>query len=109
MSLFDNAARLTRESFQQQLHTRFQVQNGPGLAELELIEVAANAGHEAGRRECFSIVFRGSPATLLEQRLHILAHPGLGEFILFLVPIRSRVANELWYEAVFVRELLPAK
>lgn len=73
-------------------------------AELEAVESAglqaAGAARAAGRREPFSIVFRGPAEPVLPQRIYRLEHTELGELELFLVPI-AQDADGTRYEAVF--------
>lgn len=71
---------------------------------LEAVEAAglqaADAARAAGRREPFSIVFRGPVEPVLPQRIYRLEHAELGELELFLVPI-AQDADGTRYEAVF--------
>lgn len=73
-------------------------------AKLEAVEAAgvqaADAARAAGRREPFSIVFRGPVEPVLPQRIYRLEHAELGELELFLVPI-AQDADGTRYEAVF--------
>ncbi len=76
------------------------------FATLELIEVTSLGSRTApqapgdGRREPFSIIFRGSPETCLEQRIYRLEHAQMGTLDLFLVPI-GKDEQGFCYEAVF--------
>jgi hypothetical protein len=92
---------LSRESFEENLHTVFRlpVESGEPL-ELELIEVASGAPLEGTER--FSVVFRGALSFVLEQSIYHLEHERLGALDLFLVPI-AREADGFRYEAVFNR------
>lgn len=69
------------------------------LVELELTEAKPAAG-EADN--AFSIVFKGSLDTYLEQRIYDLEHGELGKISIFLVPI-GRGKDGFLYEAVFTR------
>jgi hypothetical protein len=53
-----------------------------------------------GRREPFSIVFRGPGDVLLPQRIYRTEHDRIGSFELFLVPIGPDEKG-LRYEAIF--------
>ena len=92
---------LTRESFAENLNTKFRVpaESGEPL-ELELIEVSEQV--RVGAAMSFSVVFRGASSFLLPQRIHHLEHEHLGALDLFLVPI-AREADGFRYEAIFNR------
>ncbi len=70
--------------------------------EVELISATAlSAGAEPpGRRQPFSIVFRGPGEILLPQRIYRMEHEEIGTFDLFLVPIGPDEKG-LRYEAIF--------
>jgi hypothetical protein len=72
--------------------------------DVELIsatELGGSAGAEPpGRRQPFSIVFRGSGDVLLPQRIYRMEHDQIGSFELFLVPIGPDEKG-LRYEAIF--------
>src|SRR5262245_4945539 len=59
----------------------------------QLVEVTALGGASAsgattrGKRVPFSLVFQSPPQIRLVQRIYKLAHPSLGVFEIFLVPI----------------------
>jgi hypothetical protein len=70
-------------------------------ASIRLVEVLrhpAQAG--APRVDPFTLEFTGPPPAL-EQRIHALDHPILGELELFLVPIGLDPDGRVRYEAVF--------
>lgn len=54
-------------------------------------------------KECFSLVFRGSPESQLRQDVYELQHLALGNFRLLLVPVGSVDKNFRYYEAVINR------
>lgn len=72
--------------------------------EVELVsatELGGSTGEEpAGRRQPFSIVFRGPGDVLLPQRTYQIEHARIGTFKLFLVPIGPDDKG-LRYEAIF--------
>jgi hypothetical protein len=71
------------------------------VASIRLVEVLrhpAQAG--APRADPFTLEFTGPPPAL-EQRIHALDHPILGELDLFLVPIGLDPDGRVRYEAVF--------
>ena len=78
---------------------------GQALPALTLIAATALPEHplrdgQPARRSPFTLIFRGPYAPLLPQRTYQLAHPALGTFDLFLVPIGPD-REGLCYEAVF--------
>ncbi len=83
---------------------KFRVQLAPStVLELELVEVSRidpKGGRAAGRREPFSVLFRGPLETPLSQRTYTLAHEQMGVLDLFLVPIAPDDDGR-YYEAVF--------
>lgn len=66
---------------------------------LRLVSVERQAGASVGR-EPFSLNFEGPRTTLLAQGVHCLAHEGLGQVELFLVPVGA-TETTYQYEAVF--------
>ena len=94
-------ASLTHEAFTQQAGTKFKVQvdenNG---VELELAEVSELKLYP--RQEEFTIVFRGPSNAFLDQGVRLFTHDQIGEFELFMVPIRQDEQG-FYYEAVFNR------
>ena len=94
-------ASLTHEAFARQVNTRFQVQTGDDTPlELELIEISELKLYP--QQEEFTIVFRGPGNAFLEQGIRSLKHEQMGQFEIFLVPIRQD-AQGFYYEAVFNR------
>ena len=94
---------LTEEAFKQHLNTKFRVRvETPRPLELELVEVKGYAPlpEEHRRMERFSAFFQGPPDMLLHQGTHALEHEGLGELLLFLVPVAQNESG-FRYEAVF--------
>jgi hypothetical protein len=95
--------KLTEEAFKQHLNTKFLVRvETPRPLELELVEVKGYEPlpDEQRRMERFSAFFQGPPDMLLQQATHTLEHEGLGEVLLFLVPVGQNEAG-FRYEAVF--------
>ena len=92
---------LTHETFGQNVNTKFQVQTGEDTGvELELTEVSELKLHP--RQEEFSIWFRGPLDTFLGQGVRNFKHDQMGEFELFIVPIRQN-ADGFYYQAIFNR------
>jgi hypothetical protein len=92
---------LTRESFAENLNTKFRLSVESGEPhEIELIEVSDKM--RVGQAERFSLIFSGALDFFLQQSIYPLEHERLGAFELFLVPI-AREADSFRYEAVFNR------
>lgn len=93
---------LTRESLSAQLNTKFRLSPEPEkTVELELVEVEAH-GDVAGQTERFSALFRGPLDYFFPQSTYRMEHEQLGDFELFIVPIRKDGAG-FYYEATFNR------
>lgn len=94
-------ASLTHEAFSQNANTKFHVQADENTTvELELTEVSELKLHP--RQEEFTIVFRGPLNTFLDQGVRDFTHDQMGQFELFIVPIKQDV-DGFYYEAVFNR------
>ncbi|HKO62063.1 MAG TPA: hypothetical protein VJV03_12945 [Pyrinomonadaceae bacterium] len=95
-------AALTYENFAKQLSTEFQVDQEGEQVQLVLIEMSQLKKTE--RQEEFSLMFRGPLERPLSQATHQFKHPEMGDFPLFIVPIK-RNEDGFNYEAVFNRFL----
>ncbi len=75
------------------------------LVEARIAPVMDPRAHlaEDARNEKFSLLFRGPVAAALKQNTHTFAHADVGQFAMFIVPVRTRDANHAYYEAVFNR------
>ena len=94
-------AALTHEAFTQQANTKFQVQVDENTAvELELTEVSELKIYP--QQEEFAILFRGPLHTFLDQGIRAFSHDQMGQFELFIVPVRQD-AQGFYYQAVFNR------
>lgn len=94
-------ASLTHEAFTRQAGTKFKVQVDEYTGvELELAEVSEVKLYP--RQEEFTIVFRGPSNAFLDQGVRLFTHDQIGEFELFIVPIRQDEQG-FYYEAVFNR------
>lgn len=91
-------APLTLAAFAAQAGTNFAVSGLDGVS-LHLFD-AAPLNAAAPNDSQFSLMFRGPAAPLLEQATHALAHPVMGEFAIFLVPV-ARDAQGIHYQAIF--------
>ncbi len=96
MSLADMHA----ATFKAQLQTLFAVRHQPPTS-LVLADVAEPDAPPSGM-ELFALYFRGPATEFIGQGTHPLAHPELGDFDLFLVPV-GRDGDEIVYEAAFHR------
>lgn len=98
--------KLTSQDFLPHLRQHFRIQAGssePLAAELidaTELESSAAEDEDTSRRLPFSIVFRCSADTVLEQRIYKLAHEAMGEMEVFLVPIGPDDVG-MRYEALF--------
>lgn len=94
--------KLRKEDFNKHLHQKFRVHADGVSLETELIEcVSLGSGEEKeGRREPFSILFRGPMEPILWQRIYKVEHEQMGTLDLFLVPIGPDKTG-MRYESVF--------
>lgn len=94
-------ASLTLPDFASRIGERFRMPSGDSELELELVSAEAlGEPGQAGRRQPFSLVFRGPRAQALPQRIHRLESERLGVLEIFLVPIEPDPGGRR-YEAVF--------
>jgi hypothetical protein len=94
-------ASLTHEEFTKHANTKFHVQVDEHTpVELELTEISELKLYP--HQEQFSIVFRGPLDMVLSQGIGSFTHEQMGQFELFIVPIR-RDQQGFYYEAVFNR------
>src|SRR5215216_6464724 len=94
-------ASLTHEAFSQQVNTTFQVQLDENIGvPLELTQVSEVKLYP--HQEEFAIVFRGPSDMFLGQGSRYFTHDQMGQFELFIVPIRQD-EHGIHYEAIFNR------
>lgn len=98
---------LSADSFAEHLTTVFHLQTGGEPLPLALVEVQRVSYADdpaaigpAGRREPFSLLFRGPRSPYAPQGTHRLEHDRLGTLDIFLVPLGPDGAG-MRYEAVF--------
>jgi hypothetical protein len=92
---------LTKEMFSENLNSKFLIRlEGLDAVETELIEF--KEFNMTPRQEQFSVLFRAPSEPVLRQGLFRVEHDKIGEFDLFLVPVRKD-QDGLYYEAVFNR------
>lgn len=88
-------------SFRPHCDEAFECTDEHGIALTLRLASAEDLG-STPRQEQFSLIFHGPEAPALEQGLYQLAHPQLGRFLLFLVPLQpGRAARP--YQAIFNR------
>jgi hypothetical protein len=92
MNIFSYAA------FSEQVNTIFQVQlDSPNQPQAFQLLEANNRAHE--QYENFTLLFQGPQTPIFPQGTYLLMHPALGEFSLFLVPVKQ-AASGIQYEAI---------
>jgi len=92
---------LTHEEFSKHANTKFHVQADENTqVEVELVQVSDVKLYP--QQEEFSIEFRGPLDMFLGQGVRNFSHEQMGQFELFIVPIRQDQAG-FYYEAVFNR------
>jgi hypothetical protein len=95
-------ATLTEAEFSKHVGTSFYTKVGDREVSLTLAEVKAYMPEptEEKNLERFSVFFEGSRDSVLTQQIFQLSHDTMGEFEVFLVPIRGE-GEKSRYEAVF--------
>src|SRR5689334_8991865 len=92
-------ASLTHEEFSKHANTKFKAQVDENThVELELVAVSDIKLYP--QQEEFSIELRGPSDMFLDQGVHHISHDQIGEFELFIVPIKQD-AQGFYYEAIF--------
>jgi hypothetical protein len=95
------AASLEHEVFSRYLSTTFRISiDESRTIEAELHEVGELMKFPGQQR--FAIRFRGPRDPLLNQGTHAFDHDEMGQFNLFIVPVRQD-ENSSFYEAIFNR------
>ncbi len=83
----------------------FRVSTNGLSCELELAEAVPLSGHRVGVGEKFSLLFRGTSAVPLTQRMYRFEHPEAGQFDLFIVPVACHERGVRHYEAIINRDV----
>jgi hypothetical protein len=93
---------LTEEEFSKHIGTEFRADVDEREVNLTLTEVKPYMPEQArqSNMERFSLFFAGPPDVFLPQQNFHIRHDSMGEFDIFLVPIRSDERG-FSYEAVF--------
>src|SRR5207253_1927020 len=63
----------------------FRLHTGFSVVAVTLLKIDDLPAAKGG--ECFSLLFRGGGGPALRQNTYSIAHPALGTFLLFLVPV----------------------
>jgi hypothetical protein len=92
---------LTHEVFTRHLNTTFAIPT-EDATQVDLTLVEVSEFKVLPRQEQFAIVFRGPLDKFLGQGMRPLRHHVMGDFELFLVPIKQDEEG-FYYEAVFNR------
>jgi len=90
---------LTKEAWSEYLGGSFEL-TGNGGRTMVLVEVTGLGSGAPGRRDPYSLVFRGPASPLLPQRIYRIWHHRMGDLELFLVPIGPD-GEGMRYEAIF--------
>jgi hypothetical protein len=94
-------ATLTEEEFSKHIGTTFHAKLDEREVDLTLTEVKPYMPEpRQGNMERFSLFFAGPPEVFLPQQNFHIRHDGMGEFDIFLVPLRGDEKGYI-YEAVF--------
>jgi hypothetical protein len=91
---------LEHEIFSRYLNTPFRIALGDNTLEVELNTVSDL--QLSPHQERFALVFRGPLQPLLNQGIYPFEHDEMGEFSLFIVPLRQD-DDSTFYEACFNR------
>ena len=92
---------LTREALAESVNTPFRV-NPQSADAFEIVLIEFKPGKSIPSQEQFSLLFRAPLEAPAQQGIFQVQHDSVGEFELFLVPVRKD-AQGLYYEAVFNR------
>lgn len=94
--------KLTHADFAGRLEQRFRISSETVSIEVALLsaDLLGSGAPPSGRRQPFSLVFRGPREPWLPQRIYRLEHPELGSFEAFLVPIGPDAVG-MRYEMIF--------
>lgn len=93
---------LTRTHFIGCVNEHFRIYADNTNIDVELVQADVLGAHVdgPGRREPFSLIFRGPTQPVLPQRIYRIEHAELGTLEIFLVPIGPD-QDSMLYQAVF--------
>jgi len=95
---------LTRAAFMAQLNTDFLINIDGAKVAVRLVDVTDLPKRgAAGRKEAFSLLFRGDRSDLLKQDTYLIEHEKLGLFSFLIVPVMNRDKSAPRYEAIINR------
>lgn len=96
---------MDQAAFEKQLHTKFLFNHGATKVPVTLVDVKNLASRKQNQtsKEAFSLIFRGSKETTLQQNTYLIEHENLGMFSLLIVPVRARDTRAAHYEAIINR------
>lgn len=92
---------ITADDFAPLVGEAFLISHDDGDVEVELSEVQELGSESANTAQGFSLLFEGRGTPLI-QATYPVAHPDLGELLLFLVPVGEHEGVRQ-YEAIFTR------
>ncbi|HEX8179656.1 MAG TPA: hypothetical protein VF525_08965 [Pyrinomonadaceae bacterium] len=92
---------MTKAMFAPHLHTTFVIKTEDAqTVPVELVELHDHAtAHKAAAHECFALTFRAPAHRTLKQNTYRIEHRALGQFDLFVAPMRSAHHGQV-YEAI---------
>lgn len=95
--------KLHKADFDPHKDTIFKVHSDEhGTQELTLFEI--DEAHYVGQ-ESFSLFFKGPKEPIMRQMNYPISHPEMGDFRLFLVPVKDIKTRSIIYQSVFSRPL----
>lgn len=94
---------VSKSDFSSALNSEFVTKSAANVFSAELVSV--DEGRVGPAFESFSLVFKAPVETACEQTTYDLAHPKLGNFELFMVPLK-RNAEGVFFEAVVNRAII---
>jgi hypothetical protein len=92
------------ETFAPFLEGEFLLLRGNEWVPVILAEASPVGGYRPLECEKFSLIFATGPEKPLQQGIHEFRHESLGNFELFITPVRSPDRDRCWYEASVNRE-----
>jgi len=93
--------KLSKEALAESVNTTFRVVT-EGAPPMEVVLVEFKPGKSIPTQEQFALIFRAPLEAPAQQGMFRMEHDAIGEFDLFLVPVRKDQQG-LYYEAVFNR------
>ncbi|MDB6079400.1 MAG: hypothetical protein JWO82_3147 [Akkermansiaceae bacterium] len=96
---------LRLDTFAPFLGSEFHLLRGNEWVTVRLAEANAVGGYRPIECEKFSLIFTAGPEKPLQQGIHAFRHETLGDFELFITPVRSPDHGLNWYEASINREI----